>query len=71
MPLEAPRRRDARPLPLVPLRFGPLATGKADAHGQENVKPNNAAKPLKPVENIEDGRYSLMQVPEDPGFYGA
>ncbi|KAJ4394558.1 hypothetical protein N0V93_003777 [Gnomoniopsis smithogilvyi] len=67
LPLETPRRRDAGPLPPVERRFGRLAAATVAANGA--ITSNPGAKVVKPAENIADARYSLMQVPEDPGFY--
>lgn len=65
---DTPRRRDAGLLSPTERRPGQLPATKASAHGDVNSK--LAAKVVSPVEESGDTRYSLIQVPEEPGFYG-
>lgn len=65
-PLGTPRRRDAGPLPPSRLRHAPIPE-----QTPERAAPRHTTKAAKPFELREDSRYSLMQVPEEPGYYGA
>lgn len=66
--LETPRRRDAAlPLPPVPRRRAPIPLSPIE----DNVEPDHAVKAAKIVEERQHGKYSLMQVSEEPGYYGA
>ncbi|KUI66573.1 hypothetical protein VM1G_02098 [Cytospora mali] len=63
--LETPRRRDADPYPPM----GRPAPPPKDTVRHRSQLQSTAARSGRPDEEGVDSRYSLMQVPEDPGYY--
>lgn len=65
--LDTPRRRDAGPFPQ--LGHLEVTTSAASKTTQFRDNEQSHAKRAKPIEEVDESRYSLMQVPEEPGYY--
>ncbi|ROW02059.1 hypothetical protein VPNG_07651 [Cytospora leucostoma] len=63
--LDTPRRRDADPYPPM---ARPVAPPKDDVR-RENKPQSSAVQPVRPAADGGDLKYSLMQVPEGPGYH--